>query len=48
MDDESAIRDMLRTVMKLAGHRPLEAADADQARRVMREQAADLADPYRW
>ena len=43
VDDESAIRDMLRTVLKLAGHRPMEAADADQARQVMREQDADLA-----
>ena len=43
VDDESAIRDMLKTVLKLAGHRPMEAADADQARQVMREQDADLA-----
>ena len=43
VDDESAIRDMLKTVLKLAGHKPMEAADADQARQVMREQDADLA-----
>ena len=43
VDDESAIRDMLKTVLKLAGHRPMESADADQARQVMQEQDADLA-----
>lgn len=43
VDDESAIRDMLKTVLKLAGHRPLEAADADQARQILQEQGADLA-----
>ena len=43
VDDESAIRDMLKTVLKLAGHRPLEAADANQARQILREQGADLA-----
>ena len=43
VDDESAIRDMLKTVLKLAGHSPLEAADADQARQVLQAQGADLA-----
>ena len=43
VDDESAIRDMLKTVLKLAGHRPLEAADADQARQILQGQDADLA-----
>ena len=43
VDDESAIRDMLKTVLKLAGHRPLEAADANQARQILQEQGADLA-----
>ena len=43
VDDESAIRDMLKIVLKLAGHRPLEAADANQARQILQEQGADLA-----
>ena len=43
VDDESAIRDMLKTVLKLAGHSPLEAADADQARQILQGQDADLA-----
>ena len=43
VDDESAIRNMLKTVLKLAGHRPLEAADADQARQILQGQDADLA-----
>ena len=43
VDDESAIRDMLKTVLKLAGHGPLEAADADQARQILQGQDADLA-----
>ena len=43
VDDESAIRDMLKTVLKLAGHRPLEAADANQARQILQGQDADLA-----
>ena len=43
VDDESAIRDMLKTVLKLAGHRPLEAADANQARQILQEQGADMA-----
>ncbi|QUC65952.1 response regulator transcription factor [Aristaeella hokkaidonensis] len=43
VDDESAIRDMLKTVLKLAGHSPMEAADADQARQILQGQDADLA-----
>ena len=43
VDDESAIRDMLKTVLKLAGHSPLEAADADQARQILQGQRVDLA-----
>ena len=43
VDDESAIRDMLKTVLKLAGHSPLEAADADQARQILQGQDAGLA-----
>ena len=43
VDDESAIRDMLKTVLKLAGHSPLEAADANQARQILQGQDADLA-----
>ena len=43
VDDESAIRDMLKTVLKLAGHSPMEAADADQARQILQGQDAGLA-----
>ena len=43
VDDESAIRDMLRMVLKLSGHVPMEAADAENARRIVQEQKPDLA-----
>ncbi|MBR6863038.1 MAG: response regulator transcription factor, partial [Acidaminococcaceae bacterium] len=43
VDDEPAIRDMLGTVLKLAGHLPLDAADAEEARSVLRSHGADLA-----
>ena len=43
VDDESAIRDMLKTVLKLAGHSPMEAADTDQERQLLQGQDADLA-----
>lgn len=43
VDDEPAIRDMLRMVLKRAGHSLLEASDAAQARKVLAESTADLA-----
>ncbi len=43
VDDEPAIREMLGAVLKLAGHVPLEASDAESARSVLRERGADLA-----
>jgi two-component system phosphate regulon response regulator PhoB len=43
VDDESAIRDMLRMVLKLSGHVPMEAADAEHARKIVQEQKPDLA-----
>ena len=43
VDDEPAIREMLGTVLKLAGHLPLDAADAEEARSVLRSHGADLA-----
>lgn len=43
VDDEPAIREMLGTVLKLAGHLPLGAAHTGEARNVLREHGADLA-----
>ena len=43
VDDEPAIRDMLRMVLKLAGHSVLEASNAVQARERLSERAPDLA-----
>lgn len=43
VDDEPAIRDMLKKVLKLSGHMPMEASEADQAREIMRTQKPDLA-----
>ena len=43
VDDEPAIREMLGTVLKLAGHLPLNAADAEEARSVLRSHGVDLA-----
>ena len=43
VDDEPAIRDMLRMVLKRAGHSLLEASDAGRARELLAEGAADLA-----
>ena len=43
VDDEPAIRDMLRMVLKLAGHTVLEASNASQARQRLSERAPDLA-----
>ena len=43
VDDEPAIREMLGTVLKLAGHLPLGAADAEEARSVLRSHGTDLA-----
>ena len=43
VDDEPAIRDMLRMVLKLAGHTVLEASNALQARQRLSERAPDLA-----
>ncbi|MBR6030230.1 MAG: response regulator transcription factor [Clostridia bacterium] len=43
VDDEPAIREMLGMVLKLAGHRALGAADAEEARRIMGEKRIDLA-----
>lgn len=43
VDDEPSIRDMLRMVLKLAGHTLLEASDAAQARERMADRTPDLA-----
>ena len=43
VDDEPAIREMLRRVLKLAGHTALEASSAAQARDLLAEHTADLA-----
>ncbi len=43
VDDEPAIREMLRRVLKLAGHTALEASGAAQARDLLAEHTADLA-----
>lgn len=43
VDDEPAIREMLGRVLKLAGHLPLGASDAGEARSILREHRADLA-----
>ena len=43
VDDEPSIRDLLRMVLKLAGHHVLEASDAAQARDQLAEHTADLA-----
>ena len=43
VDDEPAIRDMLRMVLKLAGHTVLEASSAVRARERLSERAPDLA-----
>ena len=43
VDDESAIREMLRMVLKLSGHVPMEASDAEHARKIVQEQKPDLA-----
>ena len=43
VDDESAIREMLRMVLKLSGHVPMEASDAEHARKIVQEQEPDLA-----
>lgn len=42
-DDEPAIREMLKTHLRLAGHTCLPAADAEEARRMLAEQSADIA-----
>lgn len=43
VDDEPAIRDMLKTVLKLSGYQPLEAAGAEEARQVIASGKPDLA-----
>lgn len=43
VDDEPAIRDMLKSVLKLSGHLPLEASGAGQAREIMQAQKPDIA-----
>ena len=43
VDDEPAIRDMLKSVLKLSGHLPLEASGAGQAREIMQTQKPDIA-----
>ena len=43
VDDEPAIRDMLRMVLKLAGHNGIEAHDAAQARLKIARETPDLA-----
>lgn len=43
VDDEPAIREMLSMTLKLAGHQPLTASDAAEARRLTGERRADLA-----
>ena len=43
VDDEPAIRDMLRMVLKLAGHNGIEAHDAAQARLKIARESPDLA-----
>ena len=42
-DDEPAIREMLHLVLKMAGHRPLPAADAEEARKMLSSYGADVA-----
>lgn len=43
VDDEPAIRDMLKTVLKLSGYQPLEAAGAEEARQIIASGKPDLA-----
>ena len=43
VDDEPAIRDMLRMVLKLAGHNGIEAHDAAQARLKIARESPDVA-----
>ena len=43
VDDEPAIRDMLKTVLKLSGYQPLEAAGAEEARQIIASGRPDLA-----
>ena len=43
VDDEPVIRDMMKSVLKLPGHFPLEASGAEQAREIMRAQKPDIA-----
>jgi DNA-binding response OmpR family regulator len=43
VDDEPAIRDMLKSVLKLSGHLPLEASGAGQTREIMQTQKPDIA-----
>ncbi len=43
VDDEQAIRDMLKSVLKLSGHLPLEASGVGQAREIMQAQKPDIA-----
>ena len=43
VDDEPAIRDMLKSVFKLSGHLPLEASGAGQTREIMQTQKPDIA-----
>ncbi len=43
VDDEPAIRNMLKMVLRLAGHDALEAADAQEARQFMADRAVDIA-----
>ena len=43
VDDEPAIRDMLRMVLKLAGHTVLEASNAMRARELLSERTPDHA-----
>ncbi len=43
VDDEPSIREMLKKVLKLSGHLPLEASGAETAREIMQTQKPDLA-----
>lgn len=43
VDDEPAIREMLKTVLKLSGYQPLEAAGAEEARQILESGKPDLA-----
>lgn len=43
VDDEPSIREMLKKVLKLSGHLPLEASGAEAAREIMQTQKPDLA-----